>query len=860
MGDNDLSENEVAILKKLLRLFGYLVSEDEDPSLVTPQSGLGETSALGTVQESQVHENVTFQDMGASYLYDNVESCEATRMLQDMGDSELGDFLSRPIKVTDIEWDVSSPLGLSFNPWSAFFQNPRVVNRLSNFYLLRANMHVKFVINGNGFHYGRALASYLPYANLDSMSNISPFDPGSLMQMSQLPRVMLDPTTSSGGELVLPFFNRWNYIDVANSLWSELGEIYVQSINDLKHANGGTDSVTVSIFAWATDVKMSVLTSVNPTTLTPQSGSGDEIDEANKTGVISGPASSVAVWAGALSMVPTIGPFAKATAAVAASVGGLAKLFGYSRPPVTRNPEPYRPMISSSLAVTTVPDTAVKLTVDDKQELSIDPRIVGLPPADELSIRSIASRESYLTTFTWPVGSPGETFLWNTRVCPVTWSEAGTNPEAYFLPPCAMAALPFSYWTGTLKYRFQIVCSSFHKGRLRVVYDPEYISGEDYNVNYMRVVDITEEQDFTISVGNGQALTLLNNPVPGENNLNSVYSTAQFSTNGVGNGVLGVIIVNELTSPNSTIDNDVSVNVFVSAGDDFEVFVPDDQHTHYTFAATPQIGGGDNVAQKTTEPNAPFQKGHYHLGPPSRSSANIGDVFTGERIASFRALLKRYNLHSSIGKASGGDQLCFGRRTAFPIFRGGFNESVDTTILGNPYNYVNTVTLHWVRAAFSGWRGGIRYKLYSAGLTQGANRIMIERSSATSSDGYVEGVIDIPAYTSIKEVHQRPIQDELDSPNGATPLAGFLGATIAQRSVNDVMEFEVPYYSNFRFSAGKATPPISIADEVPGWDYKFEAYGGNSEVLDVYVATAEDFQLYFWTGLPRIYYEPTAPA
>jgi hypothetical protein len=111
--------------------------------------------------------------------------------------------------------------------------------------------------------------------------------------------------------------------------------------------------------------------------------------------MVSGPATSIVKAANALSVIPQIAPFAMATSKVVGAVGNAAKALGYSRPPITKNPEPYRPTPASQLATTNTPDTAIKLTVDEKQELTIDPGIAGLGPEDPMSIQNIASRESF---------------------------------------------------------------------------------------------------------------------------------------------------------------------------------------------------------------------------------------------------------------------------------------------------------------------------------------------------------------------------------------------------------------------------------------------------------------------------------
>merc|ERR1712071_675903 len=243
------------------------------------------------------------------------------------------------------------------------------------------------------------------------MSVFASLIPHDLVQLSQCPHVFVDPTTSTGGELCLPYFNHFNNSCIPLGNYRKLGRIYVRTINALKHANGAGDKCTVSIFAWAEDAQLNVLTSVDaPTltpqsinsnvawaedaqlnaltsvdapTLTPQSGmepkgkknsyarqdggaatAGKEIDEANSTGMVSGPATSIVKAANALSVIPQIAPFAMATSKVAGTVVNAAKALGYSRPPITKNPEPYRPTPASQLATTNTPDTAIKLTVD----------------------------------------------------------------------------------------------------------------------------------------------------------------------------------------------------------------------------------------------------------------------------------------------------------------------------------------------------------------------------------------------------------------------------------------------------------------------------------------------------------------
>jgi len=863
-----------------------------------PQSGPEGTTVMeGSTLSTE--QNILFRDQNPSYVYgvDYVE--DPTRRLQDTDDATLDNFFSRPLKISTREWGTGTTLGYDFDPWELYFGNPRVINRMTNYNLMRAKLHLKIVINGNGFQYGRAMVGYLPLDLYDDMSTFAALIPQDLVQLSQCPHILVDPTTSTGGELCLPYFNHFNNSSIPFGNYRNLGRIYVRSINALKHANGAGDKCTVSIFAWAENVQLNVLTSVDAPTLAPQSGmeskmgrkntmskslkggkrsnyakqggavaAGKEIDEANSTGMVSGPATSIAKAANALSVIPQIAPFAMATSKVAGAVGNAAKAFGYCRPPVTKNPEPYRPTPSSQLATTNTPDTAIKLTVDEKQELTIDPGIAGLGPEDPLSIQNIASRESYLTKFNWEMGTAPEIMLWNARVDPVQWGASGGVSGAYHFPATAMAALPFKYWTGTLKFRFQIVCSSFHKGRLKFVYDPLFLQSNEYNTNYIEIVDIADTQDFTLEIGNGQHTTLLEHATPGEDPVSSQYGIQPLTYRPYGNGVVGVFIVNELTTPNSAVPNDIEVNVYISAGDDFEIFTPDDHFQKFVFK--PQSGfepqSGNEIipdSQDTQEPSAPEHSMSDSLGPGIQDTQQLNTVFAGESIMSFRTLLKRYNLwrreKTNVGTGTN-CSLIKVTKSMYPFYRGNVDGAVDSkTNPVAPYNFVNTVMLHWITGAFSGWRGSIRYKLmfdkchHNSAANIDSHVYVTREPILPQGQACYDRTVSTYVFTPKDEVHSAQVMA------GNTRATGTKGMLYATDKINPVVEFEVPYYSQYRFTPGKLIDYTEDFTWTPNWSMEGHMYTTGSSCVDYHVAAGEDFQVYFFTGLPRMYYEATPP-
>lgn len=545
----------------------------------------------------QQHQTVNFSDQTEQWIYSVDNQLDSVHKTVDSDDADLNNFFSRPIKIDSINWTVGSMFNTTINPWQLYFENPRVINRITNYNVLRAKLCVRIMINGNGFHYGRALASYRPLHNQDSMVS---WRMGLISQdvigASQRMHVWIDPTKSQGGTLCLPYVYYKNGLNIPEMDWRDMGELDIASLTTLNHANLGTDNVTLSVFAWAEDVHMSIPTLAEPGALLPQSVLEEHSEaDAMSKGPISDPAASVAKVAGALSKVPAIGGMARATQLAASTTATVARAFGMSKPTDTGPIQSFKPTYVGNLANTNVLDTSTKLTYDVRQETTIDPSAVGLGPADEMTISSIASRESYLTQFSWATTDTPESLLWNCYVTPHMHDVSSTSGKTeYHMTPMAFAAMPFHNWRGTIKFRFQIVASAFHKGRIKVVYDPYFAAAgnSEYNVQYTQVIDLASERDFEVEVNWGQERSYLVHP---GFNAGKPFSTDPLSVDnhGFANGMLSIFVVNDLTTPSSNVD-DLPILVSVAAGDNFEVVNPTTALTDFSYYQ-PQSVGADTI-------------------------------------------------------------------------------------------------------------------------------------------------------------------------------------------------------------------------------------------------------------------------
>lgn len=831
-----------------------IIEEERDAEFdnFAPQSGMELEYHDETTMQSA---NVKFADQHSGVVTHIKGDEDNTRTITDTPHVTLDKFFQRPVEIHKGTWAVGAGLNTVIDPWSLFYNNVRVQNRVTTFAMLRSKLRLKIVINGNGFYYGRAIASYLPFQNLDALSYT--VDQEDLVTATQRPKIFMNPTLSMGGEMEIPFHYFLNNHTTISGSYDNLGSLWIRSLNALKHANASTGSVSYSVFAWAEDITLSGLTSLDAAAISPQSG--EEIDMANKTGVVSGPATTVSKISGAMDQLPWIGGYAKATSMVAGKVAKAASALGYCRPPLTKAPDPVRPTNVSSLANINVPDTVNKLSLDHKQELTIDPTIAGYGGGDTLDFKEIVSRESYIDTFTWSTSSASDTLLRSLRVDPchtIIRNVFGKSGSAYMFPSTAAVATPFRYWTGDLRFRIQVVCSNFHKGRLKIVYDPYIVTGTDhFNTNFVEVVDIADKTDFTITLRPGQTSTWMEHSLPGRDPETSMRSSFPLSFAPFGNGVLSIFVLNELTAPNETIDNDVEINVYLSAGDDFEVANPWEYVDRFVFDTQ---SGIEADVENTPEVNAPEQEQDDQMAVTHEIPQYTPLVFMGESISSFRTLLKRYNRWTSYGPQDFQSLGVFGA-LSFPFYRGYVPGAIDTTGADDSYNYCNTVMLHWVTTMFSGWRGSIRYKVLPRGVRYGVSTTTVSRTS--DMDAFRLNV-PIPVSTNQNMIARETV---------ATPLLdyntmGNAGIAYTNSTVNSALEFEVPFYNDHRFIPGKIA---NYTEEIRNIDGYVLETSMSTEVdtprarMEIWVAAGEDFQTFMYTGLPPVWIEtivPGAPA
>lgn len=813
-------------------------------------------------------QNVAFIDKNAGVGDTRGTYSDDVRDIGFNQDVNLQNVFSRPVKIHKQDWVVGNGFYFKLNPWKLFWEDPVNFERIKYFMNLRCTLKVKFIVNGNAFYFGRAIASYNPMGSLDQLSSNRSWVDADLVQASQKPHIFLNPTLSQGGELELPFFYPRNALSIPEKEWDSMGEVTVHAMQPLGHVNSGDQAVTVSVFAWAENVKFAIPTQTAPanpvSTLNGRLLGIPEADEYG-TGPISKPATTVARWANMLTMIPPIAPFARATEIGAKAAAGIASIFGYSKT-LKLTSSTYNPQLRTSLATTNVEDETQKLTVDIKQELTLDPCTTGIQADDELTITGIASRESYLTNFGWAQGDSEETLLFSTAVDPglfVTYSPGG-EPTEYHLPACAFAALPFKYWRGTMKFRFQIVSSEYHKGRIKIVYDP-YAAAQTsaYNTAYTTIFDISEQKDFSFDVAMSQPDVYRQHLLLTDTGFMKSDGTTPALPDPACNGTLSVYVVNELTTAGPINPaNDIEINVFVSCPD-LEVACPEPTNMEYLrvshgVAGPARIGfpeAGQEGSDDVEEDSPPTNPASINsVGGVNHDTPNANKLFFGEVIGSFRQLLKRYYFHEKIFvRATATEKVDLHRisRNILPAFPGytqaTSNPTMSYSLAKGSYYYANVTLINYLMHAYAGVRGGVRW-MYDFKNIKSLGNISMSRDNTI----YIGSAINtyskpLSATTFLGHSLQRTRDD-----------TGH-GAIIVDPHINSIGSVEIPWYSHRRFYPTRYKDDFKVGMGPEAVNVAFYSESQEPTYIDTYCAAAEDFNLFFFVGAPIFYFETEVP-
>lgn len=801
-------------------------------------------------------ENVTFADADSGKIMEmplTIDQCQ----IDDSSSVELGAFLSRPVLIQTFTWQEGFALSEEFSPWLNYFNNTVIRKKLDNYYLLRCNLHLKVVLNASPFYYSCAMVSYRPLSGLTTGTDFNPcpvasgvgLDRVTLCGRSQRPRVFLYPQTSEGADMILPFFLDKNWLDATSAdALENMGTINIDSLFfTLANANATVAAdTTIQVYAWAEDVKLA----------------GPTIDLAVQSrdeygvGVVSEPASAIARFSAKLSNIPIIGNFATATSMMASTVAGIATMFGYTNVPVIADVHYFKNTPFPHMSTTQIGVPAEKLTLDPKNELSIDPKINGLDCGDELAIVNIVTRESFLDTYEWSALDAPNHHILSMRISPAFHVEAtASGYNHYQATPMAMVAQLFKYWRGDIVVRFKFLCTKFHRGRVKISWDPHgsiSLVPESTESIYTKIIDISDNTDVEFTIPYTQPTSYLQNQ---DGTGVTVLSNISLTQNPLlFNGILTMKVLTQQSSP--VADAPIGVAIFVRGAENLTFADPKDPSQIFS---NYRIQSDDLIYDSPVS----FQVGVK----PSVASENIHLIHMGENIVSLRTLMRRQNkimTQSTSPFTANAINIVKFTIARMPLYFGydplGIHTAADTVgVATSKFNYVNNCALNWINMNFIGHKGSV---IWNVNLRDGRNHLAqhvdITRGNTLSEAGYAEDDEFTPA-----------TDDAVSYLFNDNIRAGQSGMALTNQNDMSSLNVSIPMYSKLKFLSNNVNTRTlgSAVDNTNTDSFTVRTVTNNDSAptaidrinADFYCAIGTDFSSVFFLNVPTLYQLDTIP-
>jgi hypothetical protein len=409
-------------------------------------------------------------------------------------------------------------------------------------------------LTANRFLSGRLLVFFVP-TMIQNGWPISPSN-GVLLQ-----HVWLDPSASSSVDLVIPFNYNKGWLNLTRT--DTLGQLRVVVFNPLLAATGTTPTVDLKVFVTfqKSEFKVPIPGGSSYAALTAHSA----VRQSGVAGMVG------AIAADKFSdLIKSVLP----SNIVGDMIGGLL-----DRPEDPTDPQPIANKDQGYLSNSRGVANLEKLTLEPSAQQLVDEEHFSTVE-DEMSIDYLCKKKySYIGTRQWSTTQVVGTVLYSDIVGPLT-NLLQDFAEGALISPVATRMIDyvarlFHFWRGSLKYMIDIAGTQFHEGRLDLVFLPAVDTPITSVGQYNQMQSIYLG---SVVVRNGQNSMAFECPFLSDTPWKQVYYGGVLSNTGPGNfrfddfatGIFQVVVSSQLRAP-TNVASTVEMNVFQSAGDDFEV-------------------------------------------------------------------------------------------------------------------------------------------------------------------------------------------------------------------------------------------------------------------------------------------------
>lgn len=742
---------------------------------------------------------------------------------------DLPETLSRPTYLFNFDWSPLSPTHVvSANIYDEWKNDNFINSKLVGFKFFKGRPCLRFVVNGFSFYYGKLVCAVDLNPGRSSLAmgttNVNSFDMKNVTQALMAPHVAIDPSQSVTYDLDFPFYSStgwFNRFAVPGDLPTAYVNFFVQ--NTLASANDVPPTfVNVKVYLIMKDIELSV------PAVAALFSAEEDVEELHggkenaPNGTISKPAMAVSRAAGSLKAVPMLAPFAGPLEIAAGTVGSIASMLGFSKPVILEESRPTLNLVIDQPTYSDGRSAVTKLTADPKQEVAVTADAAMIGGNDDMLISNITRRFGYVGQAQWSTSGYVDTYSVNPMLlCPSSgggWSQ---------LTPVGFVTSRFQYWTGSLVFRIEIVASGFHRGAIGVSWvpylDPPGGNVLDYPNRFLtKIIDITQTKtvDFVVPFA-GDFPNLLKSE---------------------SNGALRLYEVNPLRSSGSTTS--VGVNVYLAAGEDFELFRPGltGQFTSTSFVAVDAVHSGEGQVAAAVDDDQQLQGSAIpevvQMLKPGRDR-----IYFGETFSSIKQMCNRHCLNWTFPVFADDSATFYFPLIPYPY---GANEQA---IYALPLTTTGMTFQAWFAPAFLAMRGGFRFKMIRHQADTAPDALQAPQNS------YLR-VNTFPLTTT--EASNRPFAPfsiptaSVTSRSVDLASSTSFGTALTTSYIHSGLEYEVPYILPERFANPRKITGLykySVGGlEVPHFFYEAQPTAGR---WDIFSSAADDFSLHYFMFVPE---------
>lgn len=728
--------------------------------------------------------------------------------------NSIKDFLAKPIQIASLSYTTTTTAGTQLyttDVMRPLATNKLWANKLWGYEYIRATAVFRVQVAAEPFQGGLLRLCFLPCPALHENGSSNAYKSAhtfSIMQLSVLPGIDLD-VHDTAAELRVPFVSPYAYTDLP-SLYNV-------------PASGSLDWMTSSgrfyLFAYCpslgvnTTVPVKVYLHYEDVELAAPNYTGESARPSGK--IIRKEMESDSPVQSTLSKFGrAVNYFVSPPSIQAITEGalGLAKAFGYSKPQSLSHPIP---IIPNAMIYAGNSDGVINsdvLGINPGTNLAPASNLMG-SSADEMSFAYIKKIPAYFAGIPWSNSTGANTEIYTLQNSPpnyyTQWS-LGAN-SGFSQPPFGYITDCFQLWRGSIEVTFKFVKSPLAIGTLAIEFYPDATSTTGLlNSNYVlrEIIDLRNQNEIKLVLPWSQNLSWIKN--------------SSF------NGKFVLRVINPLVLASAAGTN-ISIMMFVNAGDDYDVAVP-----YRDVNRMPYAGESDNSALPMVA--KVIGSGMDLPTTPDANMMTIGDPFTSVK-----------------------QLLTMSTRTIFPtgVSNSGF---LSGDLSANAYMYTSGSLV--ATTAGLGFLGDW-LSVLSCGFAfqRGSTRIIASPGNNTAiiSKAYLLAITSTPALakTTIGPAPNLPLINAGLTGAAINPLAST--NMIALRNGTGNVDVRIPNYRMTPFGPAKYYGPSELWYMPTGSSTANSSQpclatliNSSAAIAEIYRSAGDDFTLGYFVGFPPI--------